>query len=87
MMWLTSQTRPDISFETCVMKTIKNPTVKMLQEANKALLKLQSMQIKLEFPILGNPHKLQVAGYADATYASLEDRSSQGAYMIFLQGW
>ena len=37
--------------------------VKMLQEANKALLKLQSMLVKLKFPNLGNPHKLQVVGY------------------------
>merc|ERR1711879_536665 len=79
MMLVTPQTRPDMSFETCVMSNMgKNPTVKMLQEANKALLKLRSMPVKLKFPNLGNPHKLQVEGYADATYASLGDGSSQG---------
>ena len=29
---------------------------------------------------------LQLVGYVDATYASLGDGSSQGAYMIFLLG-
>ena len=58
----------------------------MLREANKAFSKLWSMPVKLKFPNLGNLHKLQVVGYADATYASLGDGSSQGAYLIFLQG-
>ena len=86
-MWVTSQTRPDMSFEICVMSNMgKNPTVKMLQGANKALLKLRSMPVKLEFPILSNPYKFQVVGYVDATYASLGEESSQGANIIFLWG-
>ena len=51
----------------------KNPTVKMPQEANKALLKLRSLPVKLKFSNLGNPHKLQVVGNSDATYTSLGD--------------
>ena len=86
-MWVTSQTISNMSFETCVMSNMgKNPMMKMLQEANKALLKLQSMPVKLKFPYFGNPHKLQVVGCADTTYASLGDGSSQGTYVIFLQG-
>ena len=56
-----------MGFETCIMSNMgKNLTVKMLQETNKVLLKLWSMPVKLKFPNLGNPHKLQVVGYADA---------------------
>ena len=36
MIWAASQTRPDISYETCVMSnTGKRPTAKMIKEANK----------------------------------------------------
>ena len=55
----------------------------MLQEANKALLKLWSMPVKLKFPDLGNPHKLQVVRCADGIYTILGDGSSQSTYIIF----
>ena len=46
MMWVVSQTRPDLSFETCVMSnTDKHPSVKMLHEANKAVFKLKSKRV------------------------------------------
>ena len=42
MMWVTSQTRPDLSFETCIMNNAgKHPTVKTTHEANKAFRKLK----------------------------------------------
>ena len=44
------------------------------------------MLVKLKFPNLGNPHKLQVVGYTDAIYTSLVDGSSQDAYLSFLWG-
>ena len=87
MMWVASQTRPDLSFETCVMSnTGKHPSVKMIHEANKAVSKLKSKNLSLCFPNLGDPSKLKVLAYSDATYASLEDGSSQGGQIIFVQG-
>ena len=51
MMWVTSQTRPVMSFETYVMSNIgKNPHVKMLQEANKALFKTLVNVSKTKIP-------------------------------------
>ena len=87
MMWVASQTRPDVSFETCVMSnTGKHPTVKMVHEANKALSKLKSQNVSLLFPDLGDPRRLKILAYSDATYASLEDGSSQGGVLVFVQG-
>ena len=54
MLWVTSHTRPDLSFETCMMSnTGKHPKVAMLFEANKALSKLKKDRIKLNFPFFG----------------------------------
>lgn len=87
MMWVASQTRPDLSFETCVMSnTGKHPSVKMIHEANKAVSKLKNQNLSLHFPNLGDPRNLKVLAYSDATYASLEDGSSQGGLIIFVQG-
>ena len=83
MMWVTSQTRPDLGFETCVMSnTGKHPNIKMIHEANKAVTKLKSKNLSLNFPNLGDPNKLKVIAYSDATYASLEGGSSQGGLVI-----
>ena len=87
MMWVTSHTRPDVSYETCVMSnTGKHPSVKMLHDANKALIKLKSTKVSLKIPHLGTPEDLRIVAYSDATYASLEDGSSQGGVIVFIQG-
>ena len=86
-MWVTSQTHPDLSFETCVMSNAgKHPTVETIHEANKAVRKLKSKRVDLKFPNLGDPNKLKVISYSDATYASLADGSSQGAFIVLLKG-
>ena len=87
MLWVTSQTRPDLSYETCVISNVgKNPKVALLFEANKALSKLKKDRVKLQFPDLGVTKNLSVAVFSDATYASMEDGSSQGGHIVFLKG-
>ena len=86
MMWVTNQTRPDMAFETCVMSNQgKNPTVKKIIEANKAVKKLKNTNnICIKFPSLGNPANISILAYGDGTHASLADGSSQGGFMVFL---
>ena len=87
MLWASTQTRPDVSFETCVMSNMgKHPTVKKLHEANKALTKLKSRVVHMKFPHLGKLNELKVISYSDATYASLADGSSQGGVITFVTG-
>ena len=87
MLWVSSQTRPDLSYETCMMgNTGKSPTMSMIHNANKALVKLKSTKVNIKFPPLGKPESLRVVAYADATYNSLPDGSSQGGILVFLLG-
>ena len=65
--------------------TGKHPKVNMLLEANKALSKLKKDRVKLKFPSLGDYRKLSVSVFSDATYASMEDGSSQG-HIVLLKG-
>ena len=86
MLWVTSQTRPDLSYETCVISNVgKHPKVSLLFEANKALSKLKKDRVTLKFPCLGDSTKLSVAVFSDATYASMEDGSSQGGHIVFFK--
>ena len=87
MLWVSSQTRPDLSFETCMMGNAgRNPTVSAVHDANKALVKMKSKKVEVKFPPLGRPEGLRVVAYSDATYNSLPDGSSQGGILVFLLG-
>ena len=56
----------------------------MIKEANKAVAKLKSRSVNITFKNIGRPKGLKVKVYTDATHASLEDGSSQGAFVVFL---
>ena len=87
MIWAASQTRPDVAYETCVMSnTGQHPTVKMMKDANKAVTKLKSKSVSINYKNLGQPSKVKVKVYTDATHASLQDGSSQGGFIAFLEG-
>ena len=60
------------------------PKVKLLFEANKAVQKLKSRTGSIIFPQLRRPSDMNIVCYADATYASLEDGSSQDGFIIFV---
>ena len=64
----------------------KNPTVRKLLEANKAVKKLQMTKSRLLFPDLGDPRRLEVVVYKDAAHANLPSGASQGGNIIFLMG-
>ena len=40
----------------------------------------------LKIPNLGDPKNFKILAYSDATYASLEDGSSQGGQILLIQG-
>ena len=87
MLWVSAQTRPDLSYETCIMSnTGKKPTISMIHDANKALTKLKSKKIQIKFPMLGKPENLKVISHSDASHNSLPDGSSHGGYVTFLMG-
>ena len=59
ILWVSSQTHPDMSYETCIMgNTGKSPTMNMIHDANKALIKLKSKRVDIKFPPLGRLESL-----------------------------
>eukprot|EP00794_Sanderia_malayensis_P021305 gene21305-23382_t len=83
LLWVTSQTRPDVSFQGCMLSNYgKNATVKSLVEANKAIRVLKSQDIKLIFSGLGQPEQIKVVAYGDDSHNSLPNGDSQGATEI-----
>ena len=87
LLWVTTQTRPEMMYDACKVSNVgKHPKVNNLVEANLALQKLKSKKGHINFLNLGNPNQLKVICYSDATYASLPDGSSQGGFIVFVQG-
>ena len=87
MLWVTNHTRPDLSYESCVMSNSgKNPTVRKLLEANKAVGKLKKDNLSIKFCKVESLDEIKVVTYSDATYASLGDGSSQGGYIAGIKG-
>ena len=66
--------------------TGKFPKMKLIFEANKALKTLKSRIGSITFPPFRRPSDLNIVYYANATYASLEDGSSQVGFIIFVCG-
>ena len=85
VLWATSQTRPDSSFEGCQISNYGNdPKVKTIIEANKTVRKLKTDQLKIMFPNLGDPKQIKVVVYGDGSHAALPSGASQGGNIIFL---
>ena len=64
------------------------PTIRKIQEANKAVKKLKenSSNIRIAFPGLGAPSKIELVCFSDASHANLPGNASQGAYIVFIKG-
>ena len=85
--WLSTNTRPDIAFDTCISSNNgKSPTVENALYANKIVRKLQKDDVHIAFPALGDPKLWKLAVHGDASHANLPNGSSQGAYVVFLVG-
>lgn len=81
ILWPIFQTTPELYYEVCIISNIgKQPKVKMLLEANKALFKLKSYRVKLG--------KLKVIAYLDAMWIQAWSLYglSNGGHIIFING-
>ena len=85
--WTSSQTRPGISYQACEVSTsIKNSTICDLKTANKYIRKLESLEVVLKFPNLGNLENVRIMCFSVASFANLKSGFSQGGFVIFLCG-
>lgn len=83
--WIAGQSRPDLSFDNCLLANkISKPTVMDLYVANKVVRKIGTQNIKIHFPRAFDMTQSQIIAFCDASHANLQDRGSQGAFLIFL---
>ena len=85
LLWLSLQTRPDISFEVCQLSNhLSDANVQDIISINKLVKKLQSEEpISLVFKAL-NLSKLKLKVFADAAYGNLPKHGSQCGYIVFM---
>jgi hypothetical protein len=88
LLWLSCQTRPDLSFDTMEHSTYnKKPTVRNLMSLNKVVKKLPDGPKHLRFNKIDiNREGLKIVFYADASLGNLgKDKTDSGrGYVIFL---
>ena len=86
LQWATTQTRPDCSFETCMLSNQGDmATHQILHDANKVMRKMTE-PVAIVFPSVGTPEKVKVLVYGDGSHASLPNGASQGGSLVFLYG-
>ena len=87
LLWISSQTRPDISYSTCQLATrLKSGTVKDLSEVNKVIQQLKSYSLQLRYIKLGKDKDLKIIVFTDGAHGNLVDGGNQGGYFVFLAG-
>ena len=78
--WVSTQSRPDISFENCVLGgRVAKATVADVHQANKVVRKIRGQTLDLMFP---NDLELSSVGlvcFCGASLANLQDKGSQAA--------
>ena len=83
--WLSSQTRPDIAFENCVVgSSVSKATVETVYKVNKAIRKVKQQDTVLRFPKALDIEHCQILTFCDASFANLTNRASQGGHILFL---
>ena len=86
LLWISSQTRPDLSFDTLEMSVSRNnASTKTLKRCLKVIKKAKERSSYLVFTSTGGDLMLQV--YADAGFCNLPDKmSSTAGFVILLVG-
>ena len=81
--WVANQTRADNAFGARQASfAATNGTVNDLQVGNKALKKLLSEEVVLNFKNLGSIKKARISAFSYASHANLKGGSSQGGYIF-----
>ena len=81
LLWISSQTRPDLSFDTLEMSVSKNQaSIKTLKRCLKVIKKAKEKSSRLVFRPIGEDMKLFV--FADAGFCNLPDKMSSTAGFV-----
>ena len=84
--WISSQTRPDVSFDSLESRVERNKAfIGTLKSANKVARKIKMRESEIFFPEIGELEKLEI--YSDAGFCNLPDGiSSTQGQVILLRG-
>ena len=80
--WLSTQTRPDISFAVSQLSSNFNKaTMKHVNQANKIVRRCHQHKVHMLFPKF-DLSKIKVRCYGDASFGKMEDGGSQGGVFV-----
>ena len=83
--WLSSQARPDISFDCCyIANSLKSNNIKVFDIANKLVRRVKNQQLNLRFPSSFDFKSCTIVAFCDASFANLLNAASQGGFLLFL---
>lgn len=83
--WISTQTRPDISFDVCELSQLFNrASVGDMVRVNKVIQRVKTDAVKLVYPRLSSLSECYFECYSDASFGNLSDSGSQGGYIIFI---
>ena len=86
MLWASSQTRPDMAFEDCmIFNTGKSSSIKRIVKAKKVITTLKIRSLQLTFNPTNVAKKIEILSYSDATHASLDQGASHGTRLIAIK--
>ena len=84
--WIATNSRPDISFEVSELSaSFKNACIADLLRLNKLVKWIQQESYRIAFRALKSLEGCTLECYSDASFANLNDSSSQGGFVIFMQ--
>ena len=87
LLWICNQTRPDISFDTCVLGSkMPSATIGDYKKCTKVIRVLKNEPCSINFKTIGNLSSMKIVLYADASLNNLPKGGSQGGHLIFLTG-
>ena len=82
--WLSTQTRPEISYSVCELsKANKQAVVQDILSANKVLNSVKRKKYSISYVPL-QLRSLTIECFSDASYGNLDNGGSQGGYLVFL---
>ena len=84
--WVATQTRPDISYDVCLLSTVFGEAkMQDLLHANKVVKRIKETPVVLRFNRLQSIESSTIECYSDASYANLRGGGSQGGFIIFIR--
>ena len=84
--WVSTHTRPDISFETCELGGIvKSAKITDLIRLNKLVERLKNTHVNLYFPRVESLKSCSIKCFTDASFRNLPQEGSQAGFIIFIE--